>query len=100
MPRDVNRVRPERRLIGKQDLLSVVLAQQFLLGAGFREFAFRDDYLVVVGERPEAVVEEPVGILEGDAVAWVVAARVRELVDVGRIADALACDGGGPGKAQ
>ena len=30
----------------------MVLAQEFLLRAGFRKFASGDDYLVIVGERP------------------------------------------------
>jgi hypothetical protein len=44
--------------------------------AGFGEVAFSDEDDVVVADRPEAVVEEPVGVLGmGDAVGEVVVAR-------------------------
>jgi hypothetical protein len=45
------------------DLLPLELAQQlFLLRPILGKAAFGNDHLVIVGQRPEAVVEEPVRI--------------------------------------
>jgi hypothetical protein len=54
--------------------------------AGFGEVLFCDEHGVVVADRPQAVVEEPVGVLgEGDAVVQGVVAAAGELVDVGGV---------------
>ena len=49
-----------RRVVGQVDLLPVKLAQElFLLRPILGKAAFGNDHLVIVGQRPEAVVEEP-----------------------------------------
>ena len=98
MPRYRPRTRPVCRVAGQMDLLPVELAQElFLLRPILGEAAFGNDHLVIVGQRPEAAVEEPVRILaQGQTIPRIVVARVRELVDVGGIDDAAAGDGGQP----
>ncbi len=67
MPRHMHRTRPVRRVVGQVVLLPVELAQElFLLRAILGKAAFGDDHLVIVGQRPEPVVEEPVRILAQD----------------------------------
>ena len=52
------------RVIGQVNLLPVELAQElFLLRPIFGKAAFGNDHLVIVGQRPEPVVKEPVRIL-------------------------------------
>ena len=86
------------RVVGQVDLLSVQLLQElFLLRTILGKAAFGNDHLVIVGQRPEAVVEEPVCILaQGQVIPRIVVAGVRELVDVCGIDDAAAGDGGQP----
>jgi hypothetical protein len=61
--------------------------------AGLVSFSYEDG--VVLGYRPEAVVEEPVGVFgEGDAVGEVVVTAPGELVDVGGVDDSAGGKGG------
>ena len=67
MPGNMHRTRPVCRVIGQVDLLPVELAQEFfLLRPILYEAPFSNDHLVIVGQRPESVVEEPVRILTQD----------------------------------
>ena len=64
MPRHRPRTRPVCRVAGQMDLLPVELAQElFLLRPVLAKAAFGNDHLVIIGQRPEPVVEEPVSIL-------------------------------------
>ena len=55
------------RIVGQMNLLPVEFAQElFLLRPILGKAAFGNDHLVIVGQRPEPVVEEPVGILAQD----------------------------------
>jgi len=50
----------------------------FLLRPVLGKAPFGNDHLVIVGQRPEAVVEEPVRILaQGQTIPRIVVARVR-----------------------
>ena len=54
----------------------------------FREMSFGDENRVVVAQGPEAVVEQPVGVLaQGDAVVQGIVAAGGELVDVAGVDD-------------
>jgi hypothetical protein len=69
--------------------VAVIVTERFLIRAVFRELIGSDEHGVVVGQGPEADVEQPMGILaEGKSVAGVVVAGVGKLVDVCRIDNA------------
>src|SRR5262249_45932150 len=79
------------------NLLPVVGGQQVLFGPRFRDRLKGDHHAIIVTEGPQAVVEQPMGVLsEGKSVARVVVAGIGELVDVRAIDDAAAGDGGEP----
>ena len=62
--------------------------------ARFVETARRYNHPVIIGNRPKALVEEPVGVFaEGDAVLRMVVAAVGKLVNVGRVHDAAGIHG-------
>ena len=64
-----------------------------MLGTVFGKAPDGHDDLVVIGQGPEAIVEQPVSVLaEGEAVAGVVVAGIGELMDVGGVDDAAGGD--------
>jgi hypothetical protein len=76
--------RPVRRVGGKGDLAALHSRQQKGRIAGFGKVPLGDEHRIVVPDRPEAVVEEPVGVPgKGNAVVQGVVAAAGELVDVG-----------------
>ena len=67
----------------------MIFGERFLVRAVFREVVAGDKDGEVVRDRPEAVIEQPMGVLaESEAVPDVVVPGVGELVDVGGVDDA------------
>ncbi len=99
MPPEIGEGGPLGLVPWQMDAGSLVVEQA--LGPRVKAFLIEaapghDDPVVVV-QRPQAVVEQPVGVLaQGQAVARVVVARGGKLMDMGRVDDALAGDGGQP----
>lgn len=88
VPGEVLRRRPVRGVGGEGELAALHAGQEEGGLAGLGEVLFCDEDGVVVPDGPEAVVEEPVGVLgEGDAVVQGVVAAAGELVDVGGVDD-------------
>ena len=94
MPGEILRCRPVRGVGGERELAILHPREQVSGIASLGEVPFGDQDGVVIPERPEAVVEEPVGVLgKGDAVVQGVVAAAGELVDVGRVDDGAAGEG-------
>ena len=94
MPRKVLSVWPNEFIGWQSDSLACIVFQGFLVWGVFVEAIGGDQHAIVVVERPEAVVEEPMGVFaERHTVSWVVVARVGELVDVGGVDDGAGADG-------
>jgi len=90
MPSDVNKAGPICWISRKKNVLPVVLAQHLVGRASFSELSFCNDHPVIIRKRPETVIKQPVSILaECDPISGVVVTRIRELVYVSGIHDAL-----------
>jgi hypothetical protein len=62
VPRQVDWIRPEELVCRQAQLLSVIGPEALVIGAGFCEVPNGNDYVVVVGNSPQTIVEEPVRI--------------------------------------
>src|SRR6185312_9473245 len=89
MPGQVGRVWVECRVVGQSNALPLIISQGLLIRTILHEPLVGDHDRVVVSERPEPGVEEPMGVLtQGKAVPNIVVTRLRELVNVRRVDDA------------
>lgn len=63
VPGKVNRIRPQSRVFGESDLLSVIITKRFLIRTLLRKLSNGDEHDVVIRNRPKSLVKKPMGIL-------------------------------------
>src|SRR5215831_2990086 len=88
MPVEMRWVGIECGIAGQSNPLALVFGQRLLVGAVFGKKAQSDLHGVVLLDRPEPIVKEPMGVLaEGYPIPDVVVPRVGELMDMRGVDD-------------